>query len=193
MDCADISEGGFMKQLGFILCLLFLSVSSFAGNSPACSPAGTWYGGGDYKYILTITPVTGQRFAMRGEGAFDNTTLGYRGWTSFSSQFFKLKDGRYVGYGLEMFTTSSELPPPLSSLELDGIRAWMEFIDCDNIRFTYDFFGAYFDLNKVPFVDQPDVNYLPPGGITETYSRMPTRCPVCEAPQKPSVAGRNRH
>lgn len=182
-----------MKQLLLILCLACLNVPSFAGNSSACSPTGTWYGGGDFKYILTITPVTGQRFAMRGEGAFDNAALGYKGWTSFSNQLGKLEDDRYVSYGIGMFTTSSELPPPLISLELDGIRGWMEFIDCDNIKFTYDFFAAYFDLNKVPFVDQPDLNYLPPGGITETYRRMPTTCSVCEAPQKPFVVGRNRH
>ena len=182
-----------MKQLMLILCFAGLSVSSFAGNSSGCSPTGTWFGGGDYKYILTITPITGQRFAMRGEGAFDNATLGYKAWTSFSNQLAKLEDGRYVGYGIGMFTTSSELPPPLNSLELDGIRGWMEFIDCDNIKFTYDFFAAYFDLNKVPFVDQPDLSYLPPGGITETYRRMPTNCLVCETPQKAFVAGRNRH
>ncbi len=181
-----------MKQLLLILSLSFLSLSSFAGNSPACSPSGTWYGGGDFRYMLTITPITGQRFAMRGEGAFDNAALGYKGWTSFSTQLVKLKDGRYVGYGIGMFTTSSELPPPLNSLELDGIRGWREFIDCENIRFSYDFFGAYFDLNKVPFIDQPDLNYLPPGGITETYRRMPTTCPACEAPQKPFFAGGNK-
>ncbi len=173
-----------------ILCLGVLSVSSFAADAPACSPSGIWYGGGDYKYVMTITPITGQTFATRGEGAFDNSALGYKGWTSFSGQLIKQKDGQYLTQGIGMFTTSSELPPPSNSLELDGIRGWMEFADCDHIKFTYDFFGAYFDLNKVPFIDLPDVSYLPPGGISETYHRMPTTCPACQAAATPFVPGR---
>ena len=50
---------------------------------------------------------------------------------------------------------------------------WMEFIDCDNAKFIYDFFGAYFDLNKVPFVDQPDLNYLPVAALTPTAGCRP--------------------
>lgn len=171
----------------------FLSIPCFANNPGACSPTGIWYGGGDYKYILTITPITGERFAMRGEGAFDNAALGYKGWTSFSSQLVKLEDGRYVAHGIGMFTTSSELPPPLNSLELDGIRGWMEFKNCNNIKFNYDFFGAYFDLNKVPFIDLPDLNYLPPGGITETYHRMPSKCPACGSSSMPILNDRKQH
>ena len=59
------------------------------------------------------------------------------------------------------------------------LRGWMEFTDCDNLKISYDFFGGYFDLNKVPFVDPPEVSYLPPEGLIETYHRMPTKCPAC--------------
>lgn len=182
--CAGLAIPGFAQNS---------SASDLAQNTRACSPIGTWYGGGDYKYVLTIAPNGNGTFAMRGEGAFDNAALGYKGWTSFSSQFLKLKDGRYLGHGIGMFTTSSELPPPLNSVELDGIRAWMEFSDCDNIKVKYDFFGAYFDLTKIPFVDPPDLSYLPPGGILETYHRMPTKCDACGASFLPTAQLRQKH
>jgi hypothetical protein len=169
-------------RLLLIACCAFLVIPSMAQipqNHYNCSPSGTWYGGGDFKYVITITPLGGDRFAMRGEGAYSQAAWGYTGWTSFSSELIRLKDGRYVSYGIAMYTTSPEMQPPSNSIELDGVRGWLEFTDCNNVRASYDFYAAYFDLNKIPFVDPPDVNYLPPGGISETYHRMPTKCPAC--------------
>jgi hypothetical protein len=92
-----------------------------------------------------------------------------------------------------MYTTSFEMQPPLNSFELDGVRGWMEFIDCNHVKFSYDFFAAYFDLNRVPFVDLPDLNYLPSGGITETYTRMPSRCPACSFAAAPAKQPQQAH
>jgi hypothetical protein len=166
-------------KLFLIVCCLFMSISSFAQSLPACSPTGTWYGGSDYKYISTITPITGQTFAITSDPVFDNASFGYKAWTPWSGELIRISAKRYVTQVVGMFTNSSELPPPANSYELDAARAWVEFTDCDHLQFSYDFFGAYFDLNKVPFVDPPDLNYLPPGGIVETYQRMPMTCPAC--------------
>ena len=179
-------------RLLIIACAL-LVLPSFAQNSPTCSLAGTWYGGSDYKYISTITPTTGQTFAITSDPVFDNASFGYKGWTSWSGQIIRTRAGRYVTQVIGMFTTSSELPPPANSYELDGARAWVQFIDCDHLQFSYDFFGAYFDLNKVPFVDPPDLNYLPPGGIVETYHRMHITCPACNLVAAPATHLRHRH
>lgn len=179
-----------MKPISmFIVCCALMVTSAVAQSIPApgaCSPVGTWYGGSDYKYISTITPIAGQTFAITSDPVFDNGSFGYKGWTSWSGQIVKTTAKGYVTQVIGMFTTSSELPPPPNSYELDGARARMEFLDCDTLQFTYDFFGAYFDLNKVPFVDAPDLNYLPPGGIVETYHRMPGRCPACSLPTAPT-------
>ena len=155
---------------------LLLAVPGASAN--VCSPTGTWYGGGDYKYLITITPITVNKFAITSEGVYSQAAYGYTGWTSWSGEL-KLQHGRYVAQSLSMYTTSPEMQPPINSLELDAVRGWMEFIDCNQIKFSYDFFGAYFDLNKVPFVDPVDLNYLPPGGISETYHRIPAKCPAC--------------
>jgi len=55
----------------------------------------------------------------------------------------------------------------------------MEFSDCENIKISYDLYGLYFDLNKVPHIDPPDVN-VDVNGLVETYHRMPSACIVCD-------------
>lgn len=165
-----------------IVCCGLLVVPGLAQNPQnhkSCSPVGTWYGGGDYKYVITIAPVTGNTFTITSEGVYSQAAFGYTAWTSWSGQLLSLKDGRYLAHEVSMYTTSPEIQPPTNSIELDAVRGWMTFIDCANIQFSYDFFGAYFDLNKVPFVDPVDLSYLPPGGLIETYHRMPTKCPAC--------------
>jgi hypothetical protein len=177
------------KTTLLIISCALLVIPSLAQNLQGpnnCSLAGTWYGGSDYKYISTITPVTGQTFAITSDPVFDNASFGYKAWTSWSGELVKITARRYVAQVIGMFTTSAELPPPVNSYELDGARAWVEFIDCDHLQFSYDFFSAYFDLSKIPFVDPPDLNYLPPGGIVETYQRMPTTCPACSLPAAPT-------
>jgi hypothetical protein len=173
--------------------MMIPALAQSAPNTNACSPVGTWYGGSDYKYVSTITPITGATFAITSDPVFDNSSFGYKGWTSWSGQLLKTTAKGYVAQVIGMFTTSSELPPPPNSYEIDGARAHMEFIDCDTIQFAYDFFGAYFDLNKVPFVDPPDLNYLPPGGIVETYHRMSSTCPACSLPAAPTKLLRQKH
>lgn len=179
-------------KLLWILCCAFLSIPSFAGNSPACSPAGTWYGGSDVKYLLTITPITGEIFAARAEVVLDIAAVGLPAWTSWSGQFRRVTGGRYVGQYISMYTSSSEVPPPENSYELDAVRGWMEFTDCDNIRIAYDFYGLYFDLNKVPYIDPPDVS-VDVSGLVETYHRVPTVCKVCDTSSAPTAAGRKKH
>ena len=169
-----------------IMVCALLAMPSLA-QTPACSPLGTWYGGGDYKYIITITANGNGTFAMRGESAYSLAAFGYTAGTSISSQLRSVGPRKYVGYGIGIFTTSPDLQPPQDSYELDAIRGWAELTDCNNLAFNYDFYGAYFDLSKVPFIDPPDVNYLPPGGIQETYRRMPTKCPACDLTSLPTT------
>ena len=181
------------KSTLLILSCALLTVSSFAQDTPACSPAGTWYGGGDYHYILTITPNADGSFAVRGEGAYSVAALGYTAGTSFSSQMRRVTTQWYVGMGSGLYTTSSDPLPPPESIELDAVRGWTVMTDCNHLRVYYDFFAAYFDLGKVPFVDPPDLNYVPPGGIQETYRRIPDECPICGRPPLPGQSVRQKH
>jgi hypothetical protein len=177
-----------------ILLCVFLSMPGFARDSNTCSPTGVWYGGSDYKYMLTITPLTEDTFAIQYEAVFANSSFGYNAWTSWQEQLKQQKDGHYTAQAISLYTTSSELPPPENSYELDAIREKVEFTDCDNLKATIYFFGAYLDLVKLPFVDAPDFGYLSPGEtIIETYHRVPTKCMVCDSFSVPSLRMRNKH
>ena len=164
-----------------MLCCAFLGTSAFADNLATCSPIGVWYGGSDYKWLLTITPIGGVSYAMRYEGDFSNSAFGYKAWTSVSGRLTKQKNGQYVGQMIMMLTTSAKTPPPVKSYELDAARESMEFVDCNNIKSTISFYGGYKDPNKVPYIDTPDISFLTPGQtIVETYRRMPNTCTVCD-------------
>src|SRR5437660_5801808 len=131
-------------------CCVLLSIPSFASQSAkACSPAGVWFGGSDYKYMMTVRPVTGDKFAIRYEADFANNAFGYMAWTSWSGELKRQNNGRYIAQIISMYTTSTELPPPDSSYELDAVRESLELTDCDNIKATIYFFSGYLDLNKV--------------------------------------------
>ncbi len=162
-----------------IICCAFLSVSTFAQTRSACSPIGTWYGGSnDVKALMTIAPITGAKFTIRAEIVGDVAAAGAPAWTSWTGQLVRSDANRYVSHEISMYTSSPTFPPAPDSYELDGVRGYLSFTDCNNIRFTYDFYGVYFDLNKVPFVDSPDIN-VDMSGSLETYRRVPTACPVC--------------
>ena len=162
-----------------------------AQSSNACVPTGVWYGGSDFKYMLTITPLTQDTYAIRYEPVFANGSFGYNAWTAWSGELKKQKNGRYVGQVMSVYTTSTELPPPDTSYEMDGVRETVEFTNCDNLKATIYFFSGYLDLGKVPFIDAPDFSYLGPGEtIIETYRRMPTACTVGGAPVSPTLKTR---
>ena len=187
------------KTMLLILCCVLLVIPSVAQgtqnpqNPKNCSPIGTWYGGGDYKYIIVVTPITEDTFALRSEGDYSQAAFGYTAWTGWSGQLTRLKNGQYVAQEISFYTTSPEMQPPLNTLEMDAVRGWMQFVNCNKIKFNYDFFAAYFDVSKVPFVATPDLNYLPPGGISETYRRMPLRCPACSLTAAPAMQPRLKH
>lgn len=75
-----------------ILLCVFLSMAGFARDSNTCSPTGVWYGGSDYKYMLTITPLTEDTFAIQYEAVFANSSFGYNAWTSWQGQLKQQKD-----------------------------------------------------------------------------------------------------
>jgi hypothetical protein len=183
------------KTTLLIVCCALLVIPSLAQipqNPNACSPVGTWYGGKDYKYVMVITPVDENTFASKAEGVYDNAAFGYAAWTTWNGQLVRMKDGTYVVQEIAMFTTSHDLQPPANSFELDVVRGSIKFPNCNRIKVVYDLFGGYLDTSKKPFIDPLDINYLPPGGLVETYDRMPTKCHICGSSFAPAVS-RQRH
>jgi hypothetical protein len=163
------------KTILLIVCCALLVVSGSAqapDKYKGCSPIGVWYNGG---YLMTFTP-NGEGFMVRGEPVFDFAQFGLKSWTAWSGQLVRKGGNLYVLQEIQMLTSTADV------IELDGYHGRMEFVDCKNFKLTGDFYAAYFDPNKEPFVDPPDVNYMPPEGIVEYYHRMPTQCPACNLP-----------
>ncbi|HVO60001.1 MAG TPA: hypothetical protein VMT53_03650 [Terriglobales bacterium] len=170
------------KTALLILVSTLLVIPTLAQTPPSasnCSPAGSWYGGSDVKYLLTVVPLTGETFAITAQPIFDVTDLGgYKALTAWSGEFRKISRSAYLGQYISLYTTSSEVPPPPESMELDGVRGVLTFTNCDNIKIAYDRYLIYFDVNKVVFVDVPDLN-IDVTGVVEYYRRMPMVCPAC--------------
>ena len=167
-----------MRRAFVLLIVLVMGGICLAHSLPGCSPVGTWYGGSDTKYLLTVTPITGERFAVRAEAVMDVASVGDPAWTSWSGQFLRVAPNRYVGQYISMYTTSMDVPPPPESYELDGVRGYLSFTDCDNVKINYERYLIYFDLTKVAFVDAPDLMF-DITELVENYRRMPMTCPAC--------------
>jgi hypothetical protein len=165
-----------------IVCCVLLVVPVVAQKPPLpnnCSPVGSWYGGSDVKYLLTISAVGGDKFLIRAEPVFDVPDLGgYKAATAWSGELRKISPYAYLGQYISLYTTSNEVPPPQGSMELDGVRGVLTFTNCDSINIAYDRYLVYFDVSKLVFVDPPDLN-IDITGLFERYHRMPMICPAC--------------
>ena len=163
-------------------CTVALSAPAVFGQSHgqgqgSCSMAGTWYGGSDAaKYLGYITPGAGNDFSTLFDGAYSLGTLGFPVKTVYSGSISKnQRTFDFYAVGLVNDTTAFPAPVP----QINAVHATVTFIDCDTLRFDYDFFGGYlWNSNKAPFLDPPDYVVSPPP-FSEVYRRMPTACPQC--------------
>lgn len=160
------------------------ATDSAARSGGPCSPAGTWRGGssldpaGDpyddlgVRYVLTVVPIEDGRFSVLWEGSYV-TPPGYARMTQYSGELVRKSDGQYECIGMAYFNTSSTFPPD-SLPQVWVIHGYMEELDCDKVKFTWDTFNVY-DWHSEPFVDAPlfQPAELP---IVEIYKRfsMPT-------------------
>ena len=138
----------------------------------SCSMAGTWYGGGnEVKYLMSIFPGPGSDFTTIGDGAYSLSALGFPVKTAWMGSLVKDR-GVYENYAIGMVNDNTGFPAPTP--QVWAVHATVRLIDCDTLRFDYDFFGAYlWASDKTPFLDLPDYVVVPPP-FSETYRRMPT-------------------
>ncbi len=160
--------------------------SATSQNARWCDPSGTWYGGSDMTlpYHLTIEPIGMGRYAVRFQQAVDYPALKVLGWTDWTGEMTIGRGQKYVLHAVAFFVPSPELNMG-GTPEMDAIRSIIEFSDnCSTIQHTIDAFIGYvpWTEEKVPFVTNPEWNFLELFGITtlqERYHRMPTVCRNC--------------
>jgi len=167
--------------IGGSLLLLSLAVPGFAQTAgKGCEISGTWYGGSEWKYQMTVTPIQGNRYSVVFQPLYDNKAFGYVVWTNWTGEIVVRPGNVLEAYTMSMYQTDAGAPPDVNQMETDIARGRIEFIDCNTLTQTIDVYAAY-SGPKRPFTDPPDWHYLTPGEtLTETYSRMPTTCPVCD-------------
>jgi hypothetical protein len=163
--------------------------SSPNGKDRGCDLTGTWYGGSNMAvpYQFTAEPIDGTRYTVRFQQAFPLAAVGILGWTDWTGEIIKAKGPghRYDVYAVSLYFLSPDYFDPSLSPDMDVIHSIIEFSpDCNTIRHTIDTYYGYMPWteDKVPFVTEPDDNYLKDLGIetlVERYHRMPTACPSC--------------
>ena len=183
-----------MRKIFVLLAFLCVvaGVSAAQGFGNDCTPAGTWYGGGDDyyvngqlfhspKYLMTIVPIRAGRFSFRGDEGFTPNPAAAKKLSEFSGELIKQPDGSYKGYALAL-ANPSDVPPPLGGPDpnVAAVRETARMTACDTLEFEIDF-NAIYAWGKIPFVDNPMVSR---GPASETYHRMPTKCEVCSPPDE---------
>ncbi len=160
--------------------------NSASQNARWCDPSGTWYGGSDmtHPYHLTIEPIGMGRYAVRFQQAIDYPALKILGWTDWTGEMTMGRGQKYDLHAVAFYVSSPELNLG-GTLEMDAIHSTIEFSNnCSTIQHTIDTFVGYMPWTeeKVPFVTNPEWNFLEVFGLTslqERYHRMPTACRNC--------------
>ena len=174
-----------MKKLLVIIAtvIFYTFVSSaivFASGANKCDPVGTWRGGSSYdpdgdsyndlgvRYVLTIVPIGRGRYSALWEGSYI-TPPDYTRMTQYSGELVMKSDGEYECIGMAYFNSSSVFPPD-SLPQVWVIHSYMEVIDCNTVKCTWDTFDV-FDWHSEPFVDTP-LFQPAPTPIVEIYKRF---------------------
>jgi hypothetical protein len=159
-----------------------------APNAKWCDPSGTWYGGSDMTmpYKLVIAPIGIFRYSVTFQWAVNYPDYGVLEATDWTGEMSLVRGQKYDLYAVAFFVLSPDVAPTMGgSLDMDAIHSTIEFTNnCSMIQHTIDTFIGYIPWteDKLPFVTNPDWNYLELIGVqtlVETYHRMPTACPNC--------------
>jgi len=161
--------------------LLWLAIVLFAGALPAiaqgfqpdCNLAGTWYGGSDFKYQLTIIPAGDNRFAITYDPVYTLNLYGFPYNTKYTGVMIKKGKSLSLNAMSILNMDNTLVPPDVSKLNIWAIQQTGKIINC-HTRELIDVFagGYYWTSDKIPLKDPPDYP-LPATGL-ETYHRLPS-------------------
>ncbi len=168
------------KRTILLFLLSLIVVTAWASGIGPCAPAGTWRGGSSYdpagdpyddlgvRYVMTVVPIERGRFSVLWEGSYV-TPPEYARMTQYSGELVKKSGGGYKCIGMAYFNKSSVFPPD-SLPQVWIVRGYMEVLDCDTVKVTWDTFDV-FDWHSEPFVDPP-LFQPAPTPIVEIYKRF---------------------
>jgi len=156
-----------------LLLIGVLLLTCFLPAVADCNPAGTWYGGSDFKYQATIIPISENRFTIIYDPAYSLTGYGFPIVTKYTGELIRRGDRLDTTFMGVLNMDSTSVPPLVENLHIWAIQQTGQFINCNTIQLIDVFAGGYFwTSNKVPLKDPPDYP-LPATGL-ETYHRLPS-------------------
>jgi hypothetical protein len=176
------------KIAAILLLVLFGALlPCFAKTPSKCeyfNPAGTWFGGADFKYLMTITGSSGS-MTVQMQAAYDNFSFGPVAWTGWSGTIRRssTESGVYNLRAVSVYIFSKPpgadpySPPSSDQMDMDILQGELEVVDCNTMKHTVNLYGAYLPLTDdvQPFVTPVNFDYMPASGVlVETYRRIPT-------------------
>ena len=155
---------------------LWLVVVLFAGALPAiaqdCNLAGTWYGGSDFKYQLTIIPTGDSRYAITYDPVYTLNLYGFPYNTKYTGVMIRKGKNLTLNAMSILNMDNTLVPPDVSKLNIWAIQQTGKIINCQTLELIDVFAGGYnWTSDKIPVKDPPDYP-LPATGL-ETYRRLP--------------------
>jgi hypothetical protein len=138
-----------------------------------CNLAGTWYGGSDFKYQLTIIPTGNNRYVVTYDPVYTLDLYGFPYNTKYTGVLLR-KDRKLTLNAMSILNMENTLvPPDGSKLNIWAIQQSGEIVNCNTLELVDIFGGGYYwTSDKVPLKDPPD--YTLPATAPETYHRLPS-------------------
>ncbi len=162
--------------------VLLVVILAVAGALPAlaqgfrtdCNPAGTWYGGSAlFKYLLTIIPTEGNRYAVFYDSTYSLAAGGYAVSTRYTGELIRKADHLKLN-AIAIHNLSGTYPVKPSTLHIWAISQTGGFTDCDTLQITDEIAAGYlWTSDKIPLKDPPDWLILS-SPLLETYRRLPS-------------------
>jgi hypothetical protein len=145
----------------------------------ACTPAGTWVGGsGASMYLMHLVPVTPWRYVSEAQGSYLPSETFNAVASTWVGETHRYPQGQWGGWAVQVASASGVLFPDPADITIGAVRSTNEFVDCDTMVVTIDFFEIYYwnsiygaDPTKELLVDPGDIP-APPTPIVETYHRV---------------------
>jgi hypothetical protein len=162
------------KTLFWVGLVLFTSAlpAIAQGFRADCNPVGTWYGGSEFIYLLTITPTADNRYSVTYDPTYSLGLFGFPYNTKYTGELIRKGTKLRLNAMGILNMDNTLVPPDVSKLHIWAFSQTGGFIDCETLQLTDVFVGGYYwTSNKVPLKDAPD--YFPvPTPIVETYHRL---------------------
>lgn len=175
-----------MRMRILLLSALFTAavMPMLAAGAARCELGGIWYGGSTVEapYMAVFTPYGADRYTVSFQNPLD-LSMYYDSWTAWAGEAIRTGPATFDVYAMQYgdwsaaaaaaYGVSGAIP------SLDAVHSVIEISsDCQTLTNTIDLYEGWLEMtfDTLPFVSEPDYEYLQGTTLVEEYRRMPTPC-----------------